>query len=67
MDSIRLDTTVDQDGRIQVPGVRAGEEVEVIVLLKHPRAKSYPLRGTGGKFKAPFEAVIPPSDWDDVS
>jgi hypothetical protein len=64
MEAIRIDTTVGTDGRIAVPGVHAGEEVEVIVLLKQPRVKSYPLRGTLGIYNKPFEPAIPTADWE---
>ena len=64
MEAIRLETIVEQDGRIIVPGIRAGDEVEVIVLRKAPRARAYPLRTTTAFFPAPFDPVIPGSDWD---
>ena len=67
MDAIRLETTVEHDGRIIVPGIKAGEAVEVIVLRRAPRAKLYPLRATRGVYVAPFDAAIPESDWGDRS
>ncbi len=66
-EAIRIDTTVKKDGSIVVPGIHAGQEVEVIVLLKQSPAKSYPLRRTRGVYKSPFEPAIPPSDWEHAS
>ncbi len=64
MEAIRLETTVEHDGRIEIPGVFAGDEVEVIVLKRSLRAKSYPLRGTPCWFPNPFEPAIPEFDWE---
>ena len=63
MEAIRLETIIESDGQIAVPGVHVGDDVEVIVLIKSPRTKAYPLRGTGGYFLDPCEPVIPESDW----
>jgi len=62
MEAIRLETTVQQDGTLAVPGVRAGESAEVIALFKSQKANAYPFRGTGGHFRRPFDPVIPESD-----
>jgi len=67
MEAIRLETTIEYDGRIDVPGVHAGDAVEVIVLLRSPRAKAYPLRGTPYTFPNPFDPAIPESDWEQAS
>jgi hypothetical protein len=64
MEAIRLETTVERDGKISVPGVHAGAAVEVIVLLQSPRTKSYPLRGTECTYPNPFDPAIPESDWE---
>lgn len=36
MEAIRFETTVDQDGIVQVPDLKAGDHVEVIVLRLSP-------------------------------
>ncbi len=64
MEAIRLETTVRHDGTINVPGVKAGQDVEVIVLFKATGEKSYPLRGTAGVYRLPFDPAIPESDWE---
>ena len=45
-----------------VPGVKAGEAVEVIVLRKSRGEKVYPLRGTNAVYRFPFEPAIPDAD-----
>jgi len=67
MEAIRLETTIEHDGKINVPGVHAGDAVEVIVLLRSPRSKSYPLRGTPCAYPNPFDPAIPESDWEHGS
>ncbi len=64
MEAIRFETTIEHDGRIDVPGVHVGDAVEVIVLLKTARSKFYPLRGTSFTFPHPFEPAIPEADWE---
>jgi hypothetical protein len=64
MEAIRLETTINHDGRINVPGVHVGDAVEVIVLLRSPRTRSYPLRGTQCSYPNPFDPAIPESDWE---
>jgi hypothetical protein len=64
MEAIRTETTIQQDGLIAVSGVKAGERVEVIVLRLAPPARDrYPLRGTKGRFDAPFEPTIAEDEW----
>jgi len=67
MEAIRLETTIEHDGRIDVPGVHAGDAVEVIVLHRSTRTKSYPLRGTPCTYANPFEPAIPESDWEPLA
>jgi hypothetical protein len=67
MEAIRFETTIEQDGKIDVPGVFAGDAVEVIVLLQSTRTKSYPLRGTPCTYPNPFDPAIPESDWEQLS
>jgi len=64
MEAIRWETTIEQDGRIDVPGVHVGDSVEVIVLLRSPKPKAYPLRGTPFALPHPFAPMIPESDWE---
>jgi len=62
LETIRIETIVEQDGCINVPGVHAGDAVEVTVVRKLLAAKTYPLRGLGARYLHPFEPAIPLSD-----
>lgn len=66
MEAIRLETVVPSDGILKVsdPDLKAGEEVEVIVLRQPKRDADsrYPLRGTPFRYDEPFAPVVPPSD-----
>lgn len=69
MQAYRVETTVQQDGTLTVQNVplRAGEAVEVIILVRpttnqHP---PYPLRGLPLQYRMPTEPVAE-QDWDVI-
>ena len=68
MQAYRIDTVVEKDGSLilrEVP-VRAGEEVEVIVLVRDrpfQAGERYPLRGKPVHYEEPTEPVGE-TDWD---
>ncbi len=67
MEVIWLETTIEHEGKINIPGVHVGDAVEVIVLLRSPRTKSYSPRGTPCTFPNPFDPVVTESDWEQAS
>lgn len=67
MQAYRIETVVEKDGSLvlrDVP-IQAGEQVEVIVLVRdHFRgSEKYPLRGLPIRYDAPTEPIAE-SDWD---
>lgn len=67
MQAYRIETIVEKDGSLvlrDVP-IQAGEQVEVIVLVRdHLRVREeYPLRGKPVRYDDPTEPVAE-SDWD---
>lgn len=72
MTAYRVQTTLDQDGRLSLTEVpaRAGERVEVIVLIDRgepapPTQEEFPLRGKEPyRFDDPFTPAVPAEDWD---
>ena len=68
MQAYRVETTLTQDGTLTVSNLplRAGEAVEIIILVQppagvgHPR---YPLRGTPIQYLEPTEPVAQ-ADWE---
>lgn len=68
MQAYRIETVVQEDGSLvlrEMP-LRAGEEVEVIVLVRDDSGRSgnkYPLRGKPIRYEAPTEPVAE-SDWE---
>lgn len=73
MEAVRIETTVQPNGRIVVEDLpfEEGESVEVIVLQQNGQANSasdnpYPLRGTAYKYEDPFSPLISLEDWEPV-
>ena len=68
MQAYRIETTLTQDGTLTVSNLplRAGEAVEIIILVQppvgvgHPR---YPLRGMPIQYREPTEPVAQ-ADWE---
>ena len=70
MEAIRVETTVQPNGRVIVENLPfdEGDKVEIIISeakdetnkLENP----YPLRGTPYKFDDPFEPATPLKDWE---
>ena len=69
MQAYRVETTLEQDGTLtlsNLPLFRAGEAVEVIILVQPPGVVShqrYPLRGTSVHYSEPTEPVAQ-EDWE---
>jgi hypothetical protein len=68
MQAYRVETTLEQDGTLTLSNLpfRAGEAVEVIILVQSPGVVShqrYPLRGTSVQYSAPTEPVVQ-EDWE---
>lgn len=68
MEAYRIETVVAQDGTLVIKGLplRAGEEVEVIILSRSYESgvkDRYPLRGKPVRYLAPFESVAE-DDWE---
>ena len=69
MKAYRIETTVGEDKSLRLEQVpfRAGDTVEVIVVLAVPERRRieslYPLRGTPIRYDDPMEPVAE-SDWD---
>jgi hypothetical protein len=68
MQAYRVATTVEQDGTLTLSHLplRAGEAVEVIILVLPPVAldrQKYPLRGIPLRYVNPTEPVAQ-ADWD---
>lgn len=67
MQAYRIETVVEEDGSLvlrEVP-VRAGEQVEVIVLVRDHLGGTnrYPLRGKPVRYDDPTESVAE-ADWE---
>jgi hypothetical protein len=68
MQAYRVETTLTQDGTLTLRNLplRAGESVEVIILVQPPvalRQRQYPLRGTPIRYVDPTEPVAQ-ADWE---
>ena len=68
MQAYRVETTLEQDGTLTLSNLplRAGEAVEVIILVQPPGVVShqhYPLRGTSVHYSEPTEPVAH-EDWE---
>jgi hypothetical protein len=68
MQAYRVETTLTQDGTLTLRNLplRAGEIVEVIILVQPPaalRQRQYPLRGTSIRYVDPTEPVAQ-ADWE---
>jgi hypothetical protein len=65
----RIETTLGKDRSLVLKDLpfQAGEEVEVIILPRHPHPNGddpYTLRGSVLQYDDPFEPAIPPEDWE---
>ena len=70
MQAYRVETTLQQDGTLTLSNLplRAGEAVEVIILVQPPVAVDrprYPLRGVPVQYIDPTEPVAQ-ADWEAV-
>jgi hypothetical protein len=68
MQAYRIEVKVQQGGLLTLSNLplQAGEEVEVIILVRPPKAKAknlYPLRGLSLTYINPTEPVAQ-SDWE---
>ena len=68
MQAYRVETTLQQDGTLTLSNLplRAGEAVEVIILVQPPVAvdrQRYPLRGVPVRYSDPTEPVAQ-ADWE---
>jgi hypothetical protein len=68
MQAYRVETILEQDGTLTLSNLplRAGEAVEVIVLVQQPSLVShqrYPLRRTSVYYNEPTEPIVP-EDWE---
>ena len=68
MQAYHVETTLEQDGTLTLSHLplRAGEAVEVIILVQSPGLVShqrYPLWGTSVHYSEPTEPVAP-EDWE---
>lgn len=68
MQAYRVETQVEQDGQITLQNlpIQAGEEVEVIILVRPPKevvSDPYPLRGLPIIYREPTEPVAT-ADWE---
>jgi hypothetical protein len=66
MEAHRVETIIQSGGTLAVHGlpVADGALVEVIVLVKEPRKKVYPLRGTAYRLEDPTEPAVRATDWE---
>jgi len=70
MEAIRVETTVQPNGRVVIENLpfEEGKEVEVIVLEPNLSRKSksdlHPLRGTPYRYDDPFSPLISLEEWD---
>lgn len=69
MEAYRVETTVQPDGTLTVRDLplQGGEEVEVIILVRHPAASapSRPsLRGLPFIYRDPFEPAVSEDEWE---
>lgn len=71
MEAIRVETTVQPNGRVVIENLpfEEGKEVEVIVLepnvSRKPRSDNpYPLRGTAYRYDDPFSPLVSLEEWD---
>ncbi|MGH8070898.1 MAG: hypothetical protein ACRERE_37840 [Candidatus Entotheonellia bacterium] len=70
MQAYRVETTLAQDGTLTLSNLplRAGEAVEVIILVQSPVVldhQRYPLRGTPTRYIDPTEPIAQ-TDWEAV-
>lgn len=68
MQAYRIEVKVQQSGRLTLSNLplQVGEEVEVIILVRSPKAETknlYPLRGLPFTYIDPTGPVAP-SDWE---
>ncbi len=71
MEAVRIETTVQPNGRVIVENLPfdEGDKVEIIVLEakeKQETTDRYPLRGTAYSYPDPFSSVVPAEDWEVV-
>lgn len=74
MEAIRVETRVQQNGRIVIENLpfEEGKGVEVIVLEQDESARKstsdnpYPLRGTSYKYDDPFSPLLPDEVWEPL-
>lgn len=69
MQAYRFETEVQQNGTLTVKNLplRAGETVEIIILVRSPAAQiaRYPLRGLPVQYDQPTTPVVE-QDWEAV-
>lgn len=71
MDRYRTEATIETQGELHLSELpfRSGDEVDVIVVKRRPRASSksrYPLRGREVRLDRPFDSVAE-EDWEALS
>lgn len=70
MQALRIETTISDNGLLTLTGLplHAGEQVEVIILVRAPAqaSDSHPLRGSIIEYIDPFEPVSD-TDWEAAS
>jgi hypothetical protein len=73
MEAVRIETTVQPNGRVVVENLpfEEGDLVEVIVLEQAGSKKStsddpYPLRGTSYDYEDPFSPLVSPDGWEPL-
>lgn len=69
METVRIETTVQRNGRVVLDNLPfdEGEHVEVIIAeAKHSEVpvRTFRLKGTLLKYDDPFEPATPVEDWD---
>jgi hypothetical protein len=72
MEAVRIETTVQTNGRVVLENLPfdEGDKVEVIVLETSDSKEEtgpgdpYPLRGTVYKYEDPFGPATPVDDWE---
>ena len=70
MEAIRVETTVQPNGRVVIENLpfEEGKEVDVIVLEPNVSRKSksnpHPFRGTAYRYDDPFSPLISLEEWD---
>ena len=69
MEAVRIETTVQPNGRVVVENLPfdEGDKVEIIILEAKEEISDqhepYPLRGTAYKYEDPFSPLISLEDW----